>query len=170
MQLKLNRYQLTATALWIFISGGMAIYRTLQMDPIGQDGHKCIFPDSIGQRVITLEEDKKPNPEINFAAGVDPIFVKVDANPFGDKDCSSSSTLALYMIYTLRLHPIAGLSGSLLPTIALAPFAYFWSGSIIQRITARANAAKSKFKTCEFCAEQIKAEAKVCRYCGRDVK
>jgi uncharacterized protein len=59
-------------------------------------------------------------------------------------------------------HPIASISGALLPAIMLSPLAYWMFGWILRRNAAR-------FKICEHCAETIKAEAKVCRYCGRDV-
>jgi hypothetical protein len=62
----------------------------------------------------------------------------------------------------LYYHPVARVAGSLIPTIILAPVAYWMFGKLLRRGAAR-------YKVCEFCAETIKSEAKVCRYCGREV-
>ncbi|MGH6848159.1 MAG: hypothetical protein ACREC0_12210 [Methylocella sp.] len=157
---KFKHAQFAMMALWIVISGGMAVYRTLSIDPVGVDGHKCIFPYYIGKVFISKEDDEKLNAEIHVP-GVDP-FDRI-AN---GKICDQSSAQA---ILDLRLHPVASILGSLFPTAILAPIAYWLSGFGLRRYGARMARAKGRFKVCEFCAETIKSEAKVCRYCGRDV-
>jgi hypothetical protein len=76
--------------------------------------------------------------------------------------CDPSS---IQEIMDWRFHPIAYVTGTLLPAIIVTPTAYWLTGVLIRRRLR----AKKRFKTCEFCAERIKSEAKVCRYCGRDV-
>jgi TPR repeat protein len=61
-----------------------------------------------------------------------------------------------------QYHPIASVSGALLPALIFSPLVYWMFGWILRRNAAR-------FKKCEHCAETIKAAAKVCRYCGRNV-
>jgi uncharacterized protein len=66
------------------------------------------------------------------------------------------------LVANLNAHPIASVSGALLPAVMFSPLVYWMFGWILRRNAAR-------FKNCEHCAETIKAAAKVCRYCGRDV-
>lgn len=66
----------------------------------------------------------------------------------------------------LYYHPIASILGSLLPTIIIAPLAYWVFGRISRRVAAH---YATLYKVCEHCAETIKLQAKVCRFCGRDL-
>ena len=146
--------------LWVAISGGVAVYRTLTLDPVGVDGHRCIFPYYIGNALISKEEDQQLNPDLH-AEGVNP-FDRIAEGTM----CDQSSAAA---IRDLRLHPVASILGSVLPTVALAPLAYWLSGLGLRRYEARIARTKAKSQVCPSCAETIKAEAKVCRYCGRDL-
>ena len=40
--LKSKRLEIAATALWIIISGGFAVFRTFSIDPFGIDSDRCV--------------------------------------------------------------------------------------------------------------------------------
>jgi hypothetical protein len=149
--------QIGAAALFLVIGGSVALSRVLGTDPVGPDGHKCIFPYYIGDVRIPENEDAILNAEVYQTWGV---------RSAAEKFCAQASAQA---IADLRLHPFATVFGALFPTLILTPVAYWLSGFGIRRYQARALVARGRYKICEFCAERIKAEAKVCRYCGRDV-
>jgi hypothetical protein len=141
---ELRRYQLIATAVFIVVSGGWAIQRTLSIDPVSADGRKCVIPSS------DPEEYEKFN---GAGANLYAQFLP-DA-----RTCDKSS---LQAIVDMRLHPVARILGALSPSVVLAPVAYYMAGRLRRRYAAR-------FKVCKHCAETIKSAAKVCRYCGREV-
>ena len=150
----LNAIQLAAMSLWLLASGGAAIYRTLSIDPVDRDGHKCV-----------IVADELPNStdlkNVNDFVGVNIFDLMAEG-----KTCGRPSAQA---IADLRLHPLASVLGALMPSIVLAPLAYWGSGVILRRRQTRTAQYNAQFKVCQYCAEKIKAEAKVCRFCGREV-
>ena len=154
------RAQLAIMAIWIVLSGGAAVYRVLSIDPIGVSGHRCVMSYYIGKVQISREDQKKANPDLD-APRVNP-FERIEKDGICDEASAQS-------ILDLRLHPAATILGSLAPTVVLLPLVYWLSGFSLRRYAARTALIKSRFKVCEFCAEEIRSEAKVCRFCGRDV-
>lgn len=150
-QSRFPRAQIILVAAWLAVSGGLAIQRTLSVDPELAGGRKCVIIGKIGPDYFKLNGlPENANPFDLFAEG------SPNYNPNGE--CNKSSVQA---IIDLRLHPVASILGSLVPTIVIAPVIYFLVGWLWRRYNAR-------FKICEYCAERIKSAAKVCRYCGRE--
>ncbi|MGB6539113.1 MAG: hypothetical protein WBF58_24485 [Xanthobacteraceae bacterium] len=149
---KVRRYQIILVAAWLAVSGGLAIQRTLSVDPELAGGRKCVIISKVGPDYFKLNGlPENANPFDLFVPG-NPNY-----NPNGE--CNKAS---LQAIIDLRLHPMASILGSLVPTVALAAVIYFLIGWLLYRYNAR-------FKICEHCAQRIRSAAKVCRYCGRDI-
>jgi hypothetical protein len=145
-QAKFPRYQIIFVAAWLVLSSGMTIQRTLSVDPELADGHKCIILTTDTEQLLKLN---------GLPKNADPFELLASATPI--TECSKAS---LQAIIDLRLHLVASIAGSLVPTIILAPVIYLLVDWLCRRYNAR-------FKICEHCAERIKSAAKVCRYCGR---
>ena len=161
---KYKRAEIAATALWIIVFGGFAVYRNWAIDPFGIDSSRCIAAYLYNRDHANKEDDSSVNAEAKIDND-DPFGAILGYRRIDPLVCGADRVQA---ILDLRLHPVASILGSLLPAIILSPAVFFLSGYGLRRYQARTRAAKRKFKICEFCAEQIKAEAKVCRYCGRE--
>ncbi|HUN95780.1 MAG TPA: hypothetical protein VMU69_06020 [Bradyrhizobium sp.] len=149
----IRRYQIALAVIWLAASGGMAMERTLAVDPVLQDGRKCVALGKGGPDFSKLNDiPETTNPFELFVPG-SPYY-----NPNGQCDRAS-----LQAIIDLRRHPIPTVLGSLVPTLIAAPGIYLFVGWLGRRYNAQ-------FKVCEHCAERIKPAAKICRYCGREVQ
>ena len=60
-----------------------------------------------------------------------------------------------------QLHPVASISGSLLPSLLGGAVIFWWSG--------RGFRWRKQTRTCPHCAEEVKEAATVCKHCGRDI-